>query len=72
MTESESVALPLGDAPILHNAYYIKLLAFCQDLFSIFLKKYPNFFVFRVFAIPILPLPFSFYPSLRRFGANIL
>ena len=40
MTESESVALPLGDAAIIHNAYYITRECICQYVFLIFFVFY--------------------------------
>ena len=38
MTESESVALPLGDAPVINIEYFTTIHSICQVLFSIFFK----------------------------------
>ena len=48
MTESESVALPLGDAAFIHNAYYSRYSLLCQYLFL----KNQLFFRFFVSFVP--------------------
>ena len=64
MTESESVALPLGDAPIcgnnrfIHLRHFIKLLSFWQ----VFLHTFLNFFQISLKKV-LIPF-FSAYPFL--------
>ena len=59
MTESESVALPLGDAAfVIHNVYYNRLWGVCQALF---LKKFFFFYFF----------PFAKFFSLSFYAQTI-
>ena len=44
VTESESVALPLGDAPIFNAVYYTILLTLCQEFNQKKLKEFLIFF----------------------------